>query len=77
MAAPAQRISTTEALSDMLGARSPELRRLLVKTLNLHAPGVVEDPDPKTRKERVRQAIEESLKAAPTVAEAASCCSKS
>ena len=55
MAAPAQRISTTEALSDMLGARSPELRRLLVKTLNLHAPGVVEDPDPKTRKERVRQ----------------------
>lgn len=68
---------TTRALGEKLAGTPPEMRRLFVRTLNLHAPGVVEDPDPKTRKERVRQAIEESLKAAPTVAEAAPCCLKS
>ncbi len=61
--------STTRALGELLSAKPPELRRLFVKTLNLHAPGVVEDPNPKTRKERVRQAIEESLRAAAQGAE--------
>lgn len=61
--------STVRALGELLEGKPPELRRLFVKTLNLHAQGILETSTPKSRKERVRQAIEESLATACVRAE--------